>query len=181
MGKSRHGVSRITGTLRPSSQRAASGSSRYTLRSLIPREPEGAGGGTPENQESPVPVEWSLADDILTLNFVGEYTFAEIAEAAQAGVAAAHRPVRLLVDATRTARLPDSQGVRQRIELLVGLHARLAGTVAIVASPGAMFGIARQVAQHAEGYTPMTIRVFEESAAARAWLLDAGEDRRATP
>jgi hypothetical protein len=125
-----------------------------------------------------MPVEWSLAGDILTLAFIGEYTFADIQAAAQAGVAAAPGPVRLLVDATRTARLPDAQGVRQRIELLVHLHSRLAGPVAIVASPGAMFGVARQVAQHAESYTAMTIRVFERADIARAWLDETSAEQR---
>jgi hypothetical protein len=125
-----------------------------------------------------MPVEWSLADNVLTLNFVGEYTFPEIASAAEAGVKAASGPVRLLIDATRTARLPDAQGVRQRVELLVGLRGRLAGPVAIVATPGAMFGIARQVAQYVEGYSAMTIRVFDQLGEARAWLENGGEDRR---
>ena len=123
-----------------------------------------------------MPVEWSLADNVLTLNF--EYTFPEIAAAAEAGVKTAPGPVRLLVDATRTARLPDAQGVRERVELLVGLRARLAGPVAIVATPGAMFGIARQVAQYAEGYSAMTIRVFDQLGEARAWLDNSSMDHR---
>lgn len=125
-----------------------------------------------------MPVEWSLADDVVTLNFVGEYTFPEIVAAAQAAVAAAPGPVRLVVDATRTARLPDAQGVRQRVDLLVGLRSRLAGPVAIVATPGAMFGIARQIAQYAEGYSAMTIRVFEQLGDARAWIDHGSDDRR---
>ncbi len=127
-----------------------------------------------------MPVEWSLDGEILTLRFVGTYAFNEIEAAARAGLAGAAGPVRLLVDATGTARLPDAQGVRQRIGLLVDLRARLAGPVAIVASPGAMFGIARQVAQNAEGYASMTIRVFEQADAARAWLEAGVEDQRSS-
>lgn len=115
-------------------------------------------------------VEWSLEGDLLSIRFVGEYTFADIAAAARAGTAQAPGPVRLLVDATRTARLPDAQGVRQRIDLLLELRTRLAGPVAIVASPGAMFGIARQIGQHAESYEAISVRVFEHMQAARAWL-----------
>ncbi len=128
-----------------------------------------------------MPVEWSLAGDVLTLDFVGEYTFADVTAAARAGLAAAGGPVRLLVDATRTARLPDAQGVRQRIDLLVELRSRLAGPVAIVASSGAMFGIARQIGQHAESYAPLSIRVFESLDAARAWLEEGTENRRFLP
>lgn len=119
-----------------------------------------------------MPVEWSLTDDVLTLQFIGEYTFADIAAAARAGVESAAGSVRLLVDATGTGRLPDAQGVRQRIDLLLELRSRLAGPVAIVASSGAMFGIARQIGQHVESYGGMQIRVFQDLPAARAWLSD---------
>jgi hypothetical protein len=119
-----------------------------------------------------MPVEWSLTEDVLTLRFLGEYTFAEIAAAARAGLESAPGSVRLLVDATGTARLPDAQGVRQRVDLLLELRSRLTGPVAIVASSGAMFGIARQIGQQVESFGGMQIRVFQDLAAARAWLAD---------
>jgi hypothetical protein len=122
-------------------------------------------------------VHWSLDGDLLTLAFDGEYTLLEIADAARAGIAAGGGgPVRLIVDATGTARLPDATGVRQRIDLLVGLRARLAGPVAIVATPGAMFGIARQVALQAELADRVTIHVFDSLDAARRWM--GGEEPR---
>ena len=117
-----------------------------------------------------MPVHWSLEDDVLTLVFDGDYTFDHIASAARAGLAATHGKVRLLIDATATARLPDSQGVRQRIGLLRELAERLAGPVAIVATPGAMYGIARQIGQQAEGPDLLTVRVFESTAEARDWM-----------
>ena len=117
-----------------------------------------------------MPVHWSLEDDVLTLVFDGDYTFVDIASAARAGLAATHGKVRLLIDATPTARLPDSHGVRQRIGLLRDLAERLAGPVAIVATPGAMYGIARQIGQQAEGPDVLTVRVFESRAEARDWM-----------
>ena len=123
-----------------------------------------------------MPVHWSLDGDLLTLAFDDEYTVLEIADAARAGIAAAGGPVRLIVDATGTARLPDATGVRPRIDLLVGLRDRLAGPVAIVATPGAMFGVARQVALHAELADRVTIHVFDSLDAARRWM--AGEQPR---
>lgn len=118
-----------------------------------------------------MPVHWSLEGDVLTLAFDGDYSFLEIADAARAGVGAATGPVRLIVDATGTARLPDATGVRQRIDLLRALHDRLAGPVAIVATPGAMYGIARQVALQAERTERITIQVFESRDEARRWMV----------
>ena len=123
-----------------------------------------------------MPVHWALAGDLLALTFDGEYTFDEIAEAARRGILAAPSRVRLLVDATPTARLPDSEGVRRRVGLLRELSARLAGPVAIVASAGAMYGIARQIGQQAEVPEALVVRVFERLADARDWL-----DRGAPP
>lgn len=123
-----------------------------------------------------MPVYWAVEGDLLTLTFDGEYSFYDIADAAKQGVAAAGGRVRLLVDATPTARLPDSQGVQQRIALLRELAGRLAGPVAIVATPGAMYGVARQIGQQAEMPEAMTVRVFERLDEARAWL-----DRGAGP
>jgi hypothetical protein len=80
------------------------------------------------------------------------------------------------VDATPTARLPDGQGVRQRIGLLRELAGRLAGPVAIVATPGAMYGIARQIGQQAEVPDALTVQVFDRLADAHDWL-----DRGAPP
>ena len=117
-----------------------------------------------------MPVHWTLEGALLTLSFDGEYGFEEIAGAARAGLAAAPSRVRLLVDATGTARLPDSQGVQQRIALLREVMDRVADRVALVATPGAMYGIARQVAQQAETTETVVIQVFESRAAARAWL-----------
>ena len=117
-----------------------------------------------------MPVPWRVEGDLLSLTFEGEYTFDEIADAARRGVQAAGGPVRLLVDATPTARLPDSQGVRQRIGLLRELIGHLAGPVAIVATPGAMYGIARQIGQQAEVPDALTVQVFERIADARDWL-----------
>jgi hypothetical protein len=117
-----------------------------------------------------MPVHWSLEDDVLTLVFDGHYTFDDIESAARSGLAAAPGKVRLLVDATPTARLPDSQGVRQRVGLLRDLADRLAGPVAIVATPGAMYGIARQIGQQAEGPDVLMVRVFESTAEAREWM-----------
>lgn len=117
-----------------------------------------------------MPVLWSVEGDLLSLTFEGEYTFDEIADAARRGVQAAGGRVRLLVDATPTARLPDSRGVRQRIGLLRELIGRLAGPVAIVATPGAMYGIARQIGQQAEVPEALTVRVFERVSDARDWL-----------
>jgi hypothetical protein len=129
-----------------------------------------------------VPVHWSLDADVLSLVFDGEYSFRDIADAARAGLAAAGHPVRLLVDATGTARLPDTAGVRQRIDLLIGLRDYLAGPVAIVASPGAMFGIARQVAQQADFEDRVTIEVFDSLATARSWIGDqSGGSLRGSP
>lgn len=118
-----------------------------------------------------MPVRWSLEGNLLLLTFDGVYSFDEIAEAARQGVGAAGRPVKLLVDATPTARLPDSQGVQRRVELLRSLAARLAGPVAIVATPGAMYGIARQIGQQAEMPAGLSVRVFERVADARGWLV----------
>lgn len=118
-----------------------------------------------------MPVHWSLEGDLLTLSFDGEYSFLEIAEAARAGIDAAGRRVRLIVDATGTARLPDAAGVRQRIDLLLGLYDWLAGPVAIVATPGAMYGVARQVALQADRTDRITIEVVESLDAARRWMI----------
>jgi hypothetical protein len=117
-----------------------------------------------------MPVRWAVDGDVLTLVFDGEYSFEDIAHAARAGVNAAPGRVRLLIDATPTARLPDSQGVQQRIGLLRELTERLAGPVAIVARPGAMYGIARQIGQQAETPEALTVRVFETVAEAREWM-----------
>ena len=117
-----------------------------------------------------MPVLWALDGDLVTLTFEGEYTFEEIAEAARRGLEGAPAQVRLLVDATPTARLPDSQGVRQRVGLLRELADRLAGPVAIVASAGAMYGIARQIGQQAESVESLNVRVFERLGEARGWL-----------
>lgn len=117
-----------------------------------------------------MPVHWSVEGDLLSLSFDGEYSFLEIADAARAGFDAVTGPVRLIVDATGTARLPDAGGVRQRIDLLLGLQDRLAGPVAIVATPGAMYGIARQVAIQAERLERIRIQVFESLDAARRWM-----------
>jgi hypothetical protein len=121
-----------------------------------------------------MPVHWSLEGDLLQLVFDGEFSFDEIAAAAWNGLEAAARPVRLLIDATGAARLPDAKGVGQRIQLLVQLRSRLAGAVAIVASPGAMYGIARQIALQAEGLGQLTIRVWGSREEARAWLREGG-------
>ncbi|HYC30763.1 MAG TPA: hypothetical protein VEB59_00665 [Gemmatimonadales bacterium] len=123
-----------------------------------------------------MPVLWALDGDIVTLTFDGEYTFEEIVEAARFALGAAPARVRLLVDATPTARLPDSEGVRQRIGLLRELADRLSGPVAIVATPGAMYGIARQIGQHAESVDTLSVRVFERVAEAREWLLPGAPD-----
>ena len=117
-----------------------------------------------------MPVHWALEGDLLTLTFDGEYSFPEIAAAAAEGLAGAPGRVRLLVDATPTARLPDSQGVRQRIGLLRDIAGRLAGPVAIVATAGAMYGIARQIGQQAEEVDVLRVRIFERAAEARSWL-----------
>jgi len=50
-----------------------------------------------------------------------------------------------------------------------GLQA-VAGPVAIVATPGAMYGIARQIGQQAEVPDALTVRVFDRLADARDWL-----------
>jgi hypothetical protein len=113
---------------------------------------------------------WAVDGDVLTLTFDGEYSFNDIAEAARAGLATVACPVRLLVNATPTARLPDAEGVKQRIALLRELQGRLAGAVAIVATPGAMYGIARQIGQQAEVPDALTVRVFERLADAREWM-----------
>ena len=123
-----------------------------------------------------MPVHWSLDGDVLTLVFDGDYTFDDIAAAARSGVAAAQGRVRLVVDATPTARLPDTQGVRQRVGLLRDLADRLAGPVAIVATPGAMYGIARQIGQQAEAPDTLTIRVFETLSEARDWMARGTPD-----
>jgi hypothetical protein len=60
--------------------------------------------------------------------------------------------------------------VEQRIGLLRELAGRLAGPVAIVATPGAMYGIARQIGQQAEVPDALTVRVFDRLADARDWL-----------
>ena len=117
-----------------------------------------------------MPVHWAVEGDVLTLTFHGEYAFDDIAAAARAGLAVTPGPVRLVVDASGTGRLPDSQGVKQRIGLLRELQGRLAGPVAIVATPGAMYGIARQVAQQAEAPDALRVRVFEDLDGARRWL-----------
>lgn len=117
-----------------------------------------------------MPVPWAVDGDVLTLTFEGEYTFHDIAAAARAGLAAVSGPVRLLVDATPTARLPDAEGVKQRIALLHEVRDRLAGAVAIVATPGAMYGIARQIGQQAETPDSLRVRVFERMADARDWM-----------
>jgi hypothetical protein len=117
-----------------------------------------------------MPVRWSFEGDVLTLIFEGDYSFDDIASAARSGLAAASGRLRLIVDATPTARLPDSQGVRQRVGLLRELADRLAGPVAIVATPGAMYGIARQIGQQAEAPDALTIRVFEKVEEARDWM-----------
>ena len=117
-----------------------------------------------------MPVLWSVHGDVLTLPFDGEYSFHDIAEAAGSGLAAIAGPVRLLVDATPTARLPDTEGVKQRIALLRELRGRLAGAVAIVATPGAMYGIARQIGQQAETPDGLIVRVFDRLADAREWM-----------
>lgn len=120
-----------------------------------------------------MPVRWALEGDVLTLTFDGEYSFGDIAAAAAAGLAASPGPVRLVVDATPTARLPDSEGVRQRITLLRSLRDRLSGPVAIVATPGAMYGIARQIEQQAESPEGLVVRVFERLSEAREWIAGA--------
>ena len=120
-----------------------------------------------------MPVHWAVEGDLVTLTFDGEYAFDDIATAARAALAAAPGPVRLLVDATPTARLPDREGVAQRIGLLRELAGRLAGPVAIVATPGAMYGIARQIGQQAEGAGRLTVRVFERLDEARDWIRSA--------
>jgi hypothetical protein len=117
-----------------------------------------------------MPVRWGVEGDVLTLTFDGEYSFDDIAGAARAGLAAVTGPVRLLVDATPTARLPDPAGVKQRIALLLELKDRLAGGVAIVATPGAMYGIARQIGQQAEIPDALSVRVFDRLDEAREWL-----------
>ena len=117
-----------------------------------------------------MPVHWAVEGDLVSLTFDGEYSFDDIAQAAGHGLQAVAGPVRLLVDATPTARLPDGRGVEQRIGLLRELAARLAGPVAIVATPGAMYGIARQIGQQAEVPDPLTVRVFDRLADARDWL-----------
>jgi hypothetical protein len=117
-----------------------------------------------------MPVLWAVDGDVLTLTFDGEYTFNDIALAARAGLAAVSGPVRLVVDATPTARLPDAEGVRQRIALLRELQERLGGAVAIVATPGAMYGIARQIGQQAETPDRLRVRVFDRLAEAREWM-----------
>jgi hypothetical protein len=127
-------------------------------------------------RETVMPVRWTVEGDLLSLTFDGEYGFDDIAEAARQGFRAVSGPVRLLVDATPTAQLPDGQGVQQRIGLLRELAGRLAGPVAIVASPGAMYGIARQIGQQAEIPDALKVQVFERLADAREWL-----DRGALP
>lgn len=117
-----------------------------------------------------MPVRWALSGDVLTLVFDGEYRFEDIVSAAGEGTAAARTPVRVVVDARPTSRLPDSEGVRQRIDLLRSLRSRLAGAVAIVATPGAMYGVARQIAQQAEMAGGLTVRVFEQTQDALAWM-----------
>ena len=117
-----------------------------------------------------MPVLWAVDGDVLTLTFQGEYSFEDIAAAARAGLAAVSGPVRLLVDATPTARLPDAKGVQQRIALLREVQGRLAGAVAIVATPGAMYGIARQIGQQAEVPDTFTVRIFDRLAEARLWM-----------
>lgn len=117
-----------------------------------------------------MPVHWAVEGDLVTLTFDGEYSFDDIAAAARGGLAAAVGPVRLMVDATPTARLPDREGVAQRIALLRELKDRLAGPVAIVATRGAMYGIARQIGQQAEGPGALTVRVFERLDEARDWM-----------
>ena len=117
-----------------------------------------------------MPVLWAVDGDVLTLTFQGEYSFEDIAAAARAGLAAVSGPVRLLVDATPTARLPDAKGVKQRIALLREVQGRLAGAVAIVATPGAMYGIARQIGQQAEVPDTLTVRIFDRLAETRLWM-----------
>ena len=117
-----------------------------------------------------MPVRWAVQGDVLTLTFDGEYSFDEIAAAARAGLASAPGRFRLLVNAAPTARLPDSQGVKQRIALLGEIKERLSGPVAIVATPGAMYGIARQIGQQAEVPNSLIVRVFEDLAEAQRWL-----------
>jgi hypothetical protein len=117
-----------------------------------------------------MPVHWAVEGDLLSLTFDGEYSFDDIAQSARLGIHAVPGPVRLLVDATPTARLPDGRGVEQRIGLLRELAGRLAGPVAIVATPGAMYGIARQIGQQAEVPDALTVRVFDRLADARDWL-----------
>ena len=117
-----------------------------------------------------MPVLWTVEADVLSLTFEGEYTFDDIAAAARAALVAVSGPVRLLVDATPTARLPDTEGVKQRIALLAELRPRLSGPVAIVATPGAMYGIARQIGQQAESPDALTVRVFDRLTEARDWM-----------
>jgi SpoIIAA-like len=117
-----------------------------------------------------MPVLWAVDGDVLNLTFQGEYSFEDIAAAARAGLAAVAGPVRLLVDATPTARLPDAKGVKQRIALLREVQGRLAGAVAIVATPGAMYGVARQIGQQAEVPDTLTVRVFDRLAEAQDWM-----------
>lgn len=117
-----------------------------------------------------MPVHWAVEGDLLSLTFDGEYSFDDIAQSARLGLQAVAGPVCLLVDATPTARLPDARGVEQRIGLLRELAGRLAGPVAIVATPGAMYGIARQIGQQAEVPDALTVRVFDRLADARDWL-----------
>lgn len=121
-----------------------------------------------------MPVRWDLEMDVLSLSFEGEYSFEEIAQAAKQGLAAAGRPIRLLIDARGTSRLPDALGVRQRIALLQELEPRLQGPVALVAIRGAMYGVARQIAQQAESGGRLTIAVFDDPAKARAWIRNPG-------
>ena len=123
-----------------------------------------------------MPVHWAVEGNLLSLTFDGEYSFEEIADAARQGIAAARGRVQLLVDATPTGRLPDSRGVKQRVGLLRELIGHLAGPVAIVATPGAMYGIARQIGQQAEVADPLRVRVFDRLTDAREWL-----DRGAPP
>ena len=129
------------------------------------------GAGRPRGWRT-MPVHWSLDGDVLLLVFDGEYSFDEIATAARSGLEVATGAVRLVVDATGTARLPDAKGVGQRIQLLVQLRSRLAGPIAIVASPGAMFGIARQIALQAEDLGQLTVRVWGSRQEALSWLRE---------
>ena len=128
-----------------------------------------------------MPVLWSLADDLLTLTFQGQYSFSDIAAAARAGVeAAVGRRVRLLVDSRAAAQLPDRRGVEQRVELLRALAPHLLGPVAILAGNGANYGIARQVGLRIEGES-LQVVPFLDLEDARAWLACAGPDRPPEP